>query len=95
MSLFYKCDCCGKSMHRVGDNGGKRLHLDVGELIDDAQDSTNKRTSWNIEECQLVGVDLCNTCYSEIIGKIKAMRKEHYVGTDLEEVSIGGKSIPM
>lgn len=92
MSLFYKCDCCGKGLHRLGYNGGKRLHLDVGELMDDAQNSANQRTSWNIEKCPLISVDLCDTCYNEIVGKVKAMRKEHYVGIDLEEVSIGGSS---
>lgn len=96
MSLFYKCDCCGKSMHRVGDNGGKRLHLDVGDLMDDALDSTNKRTSWNIEEWPLISVDLCSACYNDIIVKIKAMRKENYVSDgDLGEVIIGGKSVSM
>lgn len=84
MSLYYKCGCCGKSMHRLGD------------LMDDALDSTNKRTSWNIEEWPLISVDLCGACYNDIIVKIKAMRKENYVSDgDLEEVIIGGKSIPM
>lgn len=95
MSLFYKCDCCGKSLHMVGDNGGKRLHLDLGDLMDDAHDSTNKRTSWNIEEHPLVSVDLCNTCYGEIVAKIRDIRTEHYLSFDLEEVSIGGKSVSM
>lgn len=91
MSLYYKCDCCGKLRHKVGDNGEKRLHLDVGELMDDAPDSTNKRTSWNIEEWPLISVDLCGACYNDIIVKIKAMRKEHYVSDgDLGEVIIGG-----
>lgn len=95
MSLFYKCDCCGKSLHKVGDNGGKRLHLDIGELMDDALNSTNKRTSWNVEDYPLVSVDLCNTCYGEIIGKMYAIRKEHHISSDIKEVSIGGKSVPM
>lgn len=93
MSLYYKCDCCGKSMHKVGDNGGKRLHLDVGDLMDDALDSTNKRTSWNIEEWPLISVDLCNNCYKEILATVRDMRTENHLSYDLEEVSIGGKSV--
>ena len=93
MSVFYKCDCCGKSMHMVGDNGGKRLHLDIGELMDDANDSTNKRTSWNIEEYPLIRVDLCYMCYIDIVAKVRTLRRDNNISTDLKEVSIGGKSV--
>ena len=93
MSLMYKCDCCGDSIHMVGDNGGKRLHLDVGELMDDAMNSTNKRTSWNIEEYPLIGLDLCQACYTDLCGKIISMRIRNQLGTTLKEVSIDGKSV--
>lgn len=93
--MFYMCDCCGKLLRKVGDNGGKRLHLDVGGLMDDALDSTNKRTSWNIEEWPLISVDLCQACYIDVVAKIRTLRRDHNMSTDLKEVSIGVKGLSM
>ena len=93
MSLYYKCDCCGQIMHKLGEAGAKRLHLDIGELMDDAQDSTNKRTSWNIEEYPLIHVDLCRECYIGIVAKVRTLRRDNNMSTDLKGVSIGGKSV--
>lgn len=95
MSLYYKCDCCGQIIQKLGDNNKKRLHLDIGDQTDYDFEADNGHNAWDITEYPLIQLDLCSHCYSETIAKICFMRSEHNLSKNLEEVSIGGKSVSM
>lgn len=83
MSLFYKCDCCGQSMHKYGCENGHRLHLDMGEQMD-------RDTSWRVDDVPLIRLDLCDFCYSRIVLRIQEMRQGNDLSSDLSEVSVNG-----
>ena len=92
MSLFYKCDCCGQTMHKLGDNNQKRLHMDIGEQTD--YDVNEKdQPCWSIDEYPLISIDLCHVCYMDIVARIRTLRGNNNITTDLKEVSFGGKSV--
>ena len=92
MSLFYKCDCCGQTMHKLGDNNQKRLHMNIGEQTDYDFNEEDK-PCWSIDEYPLIQLDLCRSCYCELIAKVRVMRKAGDLSDDLKEVSFGGKSV--
>lgn len=93
MSLFYKCDCCGQLMHKLGADGKKRLHLDVGDQTDYDFVADNGHSSWDISEYPLIQLDLCKNCYTDICAKIISMRIQNQLADTLEEVSINGSSV--
>ena len=93
MSLFYKCDCCGQIMHKLGADGEKRRHLDIGDLGDPVFNSTSKVPEWNVVDTPLVRLDLCQVCYNSIILNILDTREKNGFARDLTEVSIDGESI--
>lgn len=93
MSLFYECDCCGQVMHKLGECGEKRRHLDIGDLSDPVFNSANKVPEWNVTDAPLIRLDLCQNCYNELVGRIRDLRAARGFTADLTEVSIDGSSV--
>ena len=93
MSLMYQCDCCGQLMHKLGKDGEKRRHLDIGDLGDPVFNSANKVPEWNVMDTPLVRLDLCRNCYSKLVGMIRDLRDTNGLAPDLTGVSIDGKSV--
>lgn len=93
MSLMYQCDICGADMHKLGKNNGKRLHVDVGELEDYNNETSDSPIAWNITDFPIYRIDLCHNCYNTLILNLLDMREEHGLARDLQGVAIDVSSI--
>ena len=93
MSLMYQCDCCGQLMHRLGEEDKSRLHADIGRLEDTYNKEKSPEGSWYISDEPLIRLDLCRTCYNELIGRIRDLRVARGLTPELTGVSIDGSSV--